>query len=154
MHLVLGLCYYWGKGFFLWVLFVWVCLVWGFFLFLVRDCWLVYSVQFLTPTTPTANSHAVLLSSSTAIGIWSDFQVPLSPLLIGSNWFKIKAVSLLTPITMQKLFGIEWKRMCLSQPKDTTLQQNVCNKVSPTASSSFSFPRLKNRGAINTSALC
>ena len=70
-----------------------------------------------------------------------------------SNQVGIKAACLLTPITMQKLYGIDWKRMCLSWPRDTTLQGKIRNKVSVAASSSFPFPSFKNTDAINTS-LC
>lgn len=70
-----------------------------------------------------------------------------------SNWIRIKAARLLTPITMQKLYGIDWKRMmCLSWPRDATLQGKVRNKVSVAASSCFPFPRFKNTDAINTPA--
>lgn len=84
-------------------------------LLLVRDCWLVNSVQFLPPTTSTENSHAVLLCCH-----WNMIWLPGASLLclpystLHSKWIRIKAAHLLTPITMQKQYGIDRKRICLS----------------------------------------
>lgn len=123
-------------------------------LFLVRYCWLVNSVQFFfhlfcskfSCSPPVLSCH------------WNTIWFPGASLLclpsstLHSIRIRIKASCLLTPITGQKLNGIDWKRMSPSWPRDSTLQGKVCNKVPVAASSSFPFSSIKNTDAINTSA--